>query len=1248
MPKSNQMVHILGLMSDPIVIVDTESIVLFANPAADRLLARYGQTITGEKFNLPFEIDKVITIKLPGTNPLRPNAAFKMNVERSTWDDKPAFVVLLEEAGEPDQIQEAYAESQRQFTTLTRNLPGMVYRCKYKENWPMEYVSPNCVELTGYEPEDLVDGKVIQYGDLIIIEDQKRVWNDVKTGVEQKRTFQLIYRIRTKSGNIKWVWEQGQGVFNQQGKLVALEGFINDITPQRETEEALRESETLFKTVFSHAGIGMALVDNDEHILESNLALQRLVGYTEDELRGMTILEITHPEDRQTARIGKKEPVETNPAGLEQCEKRYLRKEGQVVWVTQTATMIRDETGAVLYGLRMVEDITSRKVNELVQKTIFDISQSAFASSSLPDLFENIHTILGKMMSVDNFFIALFDKETNILTFPYFIDQYDDAPLPKAPGRGLTEYVLRTGTPLLASPDTFHELNLSGEVESIGAPSIDWLGVPLKRGDETIGVMVVQSYDENIRFSPKELQLMTFVSTQVAMAVDRKRAEDMLRSEEARYRALVEATKDAIFVETIEGKILDVNEVAQNMLGYTREELLNSSVIDLLPQEIAANVPDLIDQQLKQGGLILESWNRRKDGSVFPVEVSTRISTLGDRRLVIAYIRDITERKKAEAALRESESKFRILAESTLTMIGIHRGDKFLYVNPAYSKALGYTTDELMGMAFFDNAPEDLKAEFQQRASLCLTGEAPSSRYETRLITHDGQEVWVDCSTILVVFDGAPAVMFTMIDITERKRTEESLRLQFTALESAANAIAITDIKGNISWCNRAFCELTGYQSDEVAQQNIAILDSGIQDKEFFDRLWETILSNQTWHGELVNKRKDGSFYTEEMTITPVTNSMGQITNFVCIKLDVTERLQRQRELEAIAGLSAALRTAITRVDILPVVLDQVTSLLSSNGAMLAWRDPITAETVLQACSGVWEVITGRRLPLGVGISGRVINTGQPYVTNNIKGDPRFAFPDLATQMQAVAAVPLIVQGQTLGALMVGGRSVITEDDLRVLTAISDIAASAIHRAELIEQTRSQAHELSLAYDATIEGWARALELRDKETQGHTRRVTNFTVRLAQAVGMIGTELEHVRRGVLLHDIGKMGVPDTILLKNGELTREEWTVMRRHPEYAYEMLSPIAYLRPALDIPYCHHERWDGEGYPRGLKEDQIPLPARIFAVVDVWDALTSDRPYRPAWSRKAALAFIRKQSGHQFDPKVVAVFLELVERGDI
>jgi HD-GYP domain-containing protein (c-di-GMP phosphodiesterase class II) len=239
-------------------------------------------------------------------------------------------------------------------------------------------------------------------------------------------------------------------------------------------------------------------------------------------------------------------------------------------------------------------------------------------------------------------------------------------------------------------------------------------------------------------------------------------------------------------------------------------------------------------------------------------------------------------------------------------------------------------------------------------------------------------------------------------------------------------------------------------------------------------------------------------------------------------------------------------------------------------------------------------------------------------------------------------ATPLIVKGQVKGVLELFHRKAFEpeSDWIDYFETLATQAAIAIESASLLESLQRSNAELKLAYDATIEGWSRALDLRDRETEGHTQRVTEMALEFAEKMGMSETEKQHLWRGSLLHDIGKMGVPDSILNKPGPLSDAEKEIMRLHPVYAYQMLLPITYLKPALDISYCHHERWDGSGYPRGLKGEEIPLSARLFAIVDVFDALTSDRPYRNAWPREKVYRHIEEQSGRHFDPQIVKIFL--------
>ncbi|MBI5054023.1 MAG: PAS domain S-box protein [Chloroflexi bacterium] len=795
--------------------------------------------------------------------------------------------------------------------------------------------------------------------------------------------------------------------------------------------------------------------------------------------------------------------------------------------------------------------------------------------------------------------------------------------------------------------------------------------------------------------------------------------------------------------------------------------------------------------------------------------VSATLITLGGETCILAQSSDITERKRAEEALRESEERFSTVFRLSPVAISIVRAadGRFVDVNDVFVKTSGYTREEIVGrtsdqLELWAN-PENHAAKIRE-----LDEHNAVDTFEFKARTKSGEIKIGLAATAPIDLGGEKHFLSLIHDITDRKSAEETLRQQGAALEAAANGIVITDRQGVIRWVNPAFTRLTGFTAEESIGQNPRIWQSGKHDGAFFKNLWDTILAGQVWRGEIINRRKDGSLYTEEMTITPVRQVEGEITHFIAIKQNISERKQHEDEREAIIRISNALRTSPTRSEMLPVLLDQLNDLFHSDGATLAMQDPVTGEIVIElGRSIVGRNFTGARLAPGQGVSALVIASGKPYLNNDVRNDPRFVPLDQLGEAHAVACAPLITQDHTIGALWIVRQSSITENELRLLVAIADIAANASHRTTLHEQTEQQLRrltalhqidnaisasldlhiilnvllnnsvallgadaadillydpytqtlsyaagcgfrtrnieysqvrlgqgqagtaalerrvialpdmdqadiafklaalladegfvshfcapliakgqikgvievfhrarldppagwldfletlatqaaiaidnatlfdhlqrsnlELKLAYDATIEGWSRALDLRDKETEGHTQRVAEMSVRLARSLGMRDEELIQVRRGALLHDIGKMGIPDRILLKGGSLTEQEWDIMRRHPTYAYELIAPIAFLRAALDIPYCHHEKWDGSGYPRGLKGEQIPLAARIFAIVDVWDALRSDRPYRQGWSETKVREHIRANSGTHFDPQVVETFMRMLE----
>lgn len=356
------------------------------------------------------------------------------------------------------------------------------------------------------------------------------------------------------------------------------------------------------------------------------------------------------------------------------------------------------------------------------------------------------------------------------------------------------------------------------------------------------------------------------------------------------------------------------------------------------------------------------------------------------------------------------------------------------------------------------------------------------------------------------------------------------------------------------------------------------------------------------------------------------------------------ETHRRLAWLQALRNIDMAITGSLDLRVTLGVLLDEVTKQLKVDAAALLLLDPSAGVLRYAAGRGFrTRGIERTRVRLGEGYAGRSALERRALGVNDLSRVGDFARRGLLEEEGFVACwvVPMIAKGRVLGVLETFHRSPVEsgEEWLELLEALARQAAIAFENAQLVDDLRRARDSLLIAYDATIEGWSRALDLRDKETEGHSQRVTDLTVKLAREIGMGEEEIVHVRRGALLHDMGKIGIPDAVLLKPGPLTTEEWDMMRQHPWLAYELLSPIEYLRPALDIPYCHHEKWDGSGYPRGLKAEEIPLAARLFAVADVWDALTSDRPYRKAWDRERALEYIRQQAGKHFDPRVVELF---------
>jgi PAS domain S-box-containing protein len=488
-------------------------------------------------------------------------------------------------------------------------------------------------------------------------------------------------------------------------------------------------------------------------------------------------------------------------------------------------------------------------------------------------------------------------------------------------------------------------------------------------------------------------------------------------------------------------------------------------------------------------------------------------------------------------------------------------------------------------------------------------------------------------------------------------------------------AIYILDVYGMVEYWNPAAERIFGWSESEVLGKRLPIVDAEHQAE--FDALRQRVISGESFTDIEITRIKKGEEMIElSLSTAPLRDASGQVSHIVAIAVDITRRKQAEKtlldlnaeleqrmaerikteeyirmqlsHLEALRRIDLAITSSLDLKVILDVLLAQVINQLKVDAADVRLITTYDHNLDIAAARGFLKNLkTSQLTRVGTGYAGMTALDRKPRLVNSPAEiddeSPGLREIFIQESFQFYYVTPLIAKGQAQGVLEVYKRTSMEIDRewIHFLEAIAGQAAIAIDNSTLFNDLQRTNLELTRAYEETIEGWSRALDLRDKETEGHTRRVTEMTLRLARRMGISDGDLVHIRRGALLHDIGKMGVPDSILLKPGPLTKEEWATMRLHPGLAYNMLSPIDHLRLALDIPYCHHEKWDGTGYPRGLKGEEIPLAARLFAVVDVWDALRSDRPYRPAWSKEEAIAFIHSETGSHFDPEVAKLFLE-------
>lgn len=779
-----------------------------------------------------------------------------------------------------------------------------------------------------------------------------------------------------------------------------------------------------------------------------------------------------------------------------------------------------------------------------------------------------------------------------------------------------------------------------------------------------------------------------------------REAARALQESEAHFRLLAENAQDIIFrYRLLPAPGFEyVSPAVTTILGYTPEDYYADQNFDL--KLLHPESPPVLGVFGTSPGSFQETIIMRvlcKNGSdIWLEQHQWPIQDESGRTIAIEGIsRNITRRKLAEERLRESEERYRCLIETSPDAISLIKLDGTITVsNQSSADLVGFESPATLvgknALAFV--APEERTHVQRDMHRVVKTGSSKNRRYHLVRVESRARVAIEVSMSVVQNAEGKPDALITIArDISQqvrRERKREAIVRVSGALRTATDRtdLIATLLNQIINLLASQGAGLLLYQPEhnelvmEMAVGELArtrgkrlprgtgigshVLATG---KPYFTNnarsdpllAWPDMIGKTRAiacvpliaHDQPIGAICAARFQPLTSEDMQVLSTIGNIAANALHRIILHEQMERRlQQVQSLHTIDHIIASSLDLNLSLNVVLDHAMIHLDMDAALVLVLNPETEMLEYTASRGFRSSDTHNYPPLrlGEGFAGRAARERCVVSIFDVEQEEAdFPHRDLLMSMgfSTYYGVPLIAKGQIKGVLELFSRVPYYPDQewLSFLEALAGQAALAIENATLFAQLQQKNQQLTHAYNATLEGWVHALDMRDSETEEHSQRVVELTERLCRALGYEEENLEHIRRGALLHDIGKIGVPDEILRKPGPLSAEEMAIMRQHTGHAYTLLSRISFLHPALAIPYCHHERWDGTGYPRGLKGEEIPLAARIFAVVDVWDALNSDRPYRRAWPREQVVAYIRDQAGKHFDPRIVAVFLRLI-----